>query len=316
MAANFYYPSNLSYHLYTQVLSGSDLCDTIIEVKDKEITCHAAVLSCVSDITKELLDLAPINGNGKKVLNFTSACSESMYCVLNYIYTGTESFNTSNVTRVLGTALLVGVRSLQGMCLNYIEVTRKGLLMQSTSKIGLIPPTTSKREPSGGNSDGEFDRWEDDRSSRHSGDLDQDSKTHLSLHRVIRIVKPHSACSSPRSDIEEIENIQNSSPQSVCDPLNEMKKELKNDRTPSFPAHARAHCGPIDAKKYCKDCNRGFATVGSYTRHLRMIHYKLRPLNCDVCGHAFYQRSDLKKHMQRQHQKENQNSSTSLTQNT
>ena len=58
-----------------------------------------------------------------------------------------------------------------------------------------------------------------------------------------------------------------------------------------------------DVKKYCAECNRSFATVGSYTRHLRMIHYKLRPLNCDICGHAFYQRSDLKKHVQRQHQR-------------
>ena len=61
----------------------------------------------------------------------------------------------------------------------------------------------------------------------------------------------------------------------------------------------------MNDKKYCRECNRSFATVGSYTRHLRMIHYKLRPLNCEVCGHAFYQRSDLKKHIQRQHQRSN-----------
>ena len=56
-----------------------------------------------------------------------------------------------------------------------------------------------------------------------------------------------------------------------------------------------------ELKKYCGDCKKSFATVGSYTRHLRMIHYKLKPLSCRVCRHAFYQRSDLKKHIQRQH---------------
>ena len=35
---------------------------------------------------------------------------------------------------------------------------------------------------------------------------DTETKTHQSLHRVLRIVKPHSACSSPHSEIEEIEN--------------------------------------------------------------------------------------------------------------
>ena len=61
-------------------------------------------------------------------------------------------------------------------------------------------------------------------------------------------------------------------------------------------------------RKYCNECKKGFATVGSYTRHLRMIHYKLKPLSCHVCHHAFYQRSDLKKHIQRQHPDEPQQS--------
>jgi len=176
--------------------------------------------------------------------------------------------------------------------------------MQSASQ--LLSPRVEKSKPevSGNCSDGDsnvsgdYDRW--DVSSRHSGELEQDSKTHLALHRVIRIAKPHSACSSPRSDIEEIENGENAQ-------INENKLE-KISKNPPFSVHTRG-CGPIDSKKYCKDCNRGFATVGSYTRHLRMIHYKLRPLNCDVCGHAFYQRSDLKKHIQRQHQKHQSDSS-------
>ena len=61
-----------------------------------------------------------------------------------------------------------------------------------------------------------------------------------------------------------------------------------------------------ELRKYCSDCKKTFATVGSYTRHLRMIHYKLKPLSCHVCHHAFYQRSDLKKHIQRQHPDEQQ----------
>jgi len=85
--------------------------------------------------------------------------------------------------------------------------------MQSASQ--LLSPRVEKSKPevSGNCSDGDsnvsgdYDRW--DVSSRHSGELEQDSKTHLALHRVIRIAKPHSACSSPRSDIEEIENGEN-----------------------------------------------------------------------------------------------------------
>ena len=91
MASNVYFPRNLGFHLYGQVLSNSPLCDTIIEVNEnKQIFCHAAIISCASDILKELLDLATVNQNGKKVLNFTSACSETMFCVLDYIYTGRE----------------------------------------------------------------------------------------------------------------------------------------------------------------------------------------------------------------------------------
>ena len=91
MASNVYFPRNLGFHLYGQVLSNSPLCDTIIEVNEnKQIFCHAAIISCASDILKELLDLATLNQNGKKVLNFTSACSETMFCVLDYIYTGRE----------------------------------------------------------------------------------------------------------------------------------------------------------------------------------------------------------------------------------
>ena len=85
-----YFPSNLSIHLYSQVLGGSPLCDVLIEVADRRIHCHAAVVACASEIFRELLELAPTENSGKKVISFSTACSESMYCVLNYIYTGAE----------------------------------------------------------------------------------------------------------------------------------------------------------------------------------------------------------------------------------
>ena len=85
-----YFPSNLSIHLYSQVLGGSPLCDVLIEVADRRIHCHAAVVACASEIFRELLELAPTDKSGKKVISFSTACSESMYCVLNYIYTGAE----------------------------------------------------------------------------------------------------------------------------------------------------------------------------------------------------------------------------------
>lgn len=91
MTSGVYFPNNLSIHLYSQVLAGSDLCDVIIEVANQRtIPCHAAVISCASDIIRELLELAQRDKNGKKVINISTACADSMFCVLNYIYTGTE----------------------------------------------------------------------------------------------------------------------------------------------------------------------------------------------------------------------------------
>ena len=73
------------------MLAGSDLCDTVIEVGGGlKIMCHAAVISCASEIVRELLDLARRDDRGKKILTFTSSCLESMHAVLNFIYTGTE----------------------------------------------------------------------------------------------------------------------------------------------------------------------------------------------------------------------------------
>lgn len=96
MTSGVYFPNNLSIHLYSQVLAGSDLCDVIIEVANQRtIPCHAAVISCASDIVRELLELAQRDKNGKKVIHFSTACSDSMLCVLNYIYTGTEVSNIS-----------------------------------------------------------------------------------------------------------------------------------------------------------------------------------------------------------------------------
>lgn len=334
MPSNVYFPRNLGFHLYGQVLSNSPLCDTIMQVgENKQIMCHAAIISCASDIIKELLDLSTVNQNGKKVLNFTSACSETMFCVLDYIYTGRETYNAANVTRVLTTALLVGCRTLQAMCLNFIEITRKQLIgmHNANSKNTMTPQNTNAGNPT-----------DEDSCSNPS--------THQPLHRVLRIAKspPTSSCASPRSDVEDIDTLDSpnnsdseqnatsvmSSPNSVNGhaqtllPLTmpsiipqTISNSYKNAIKMSNPfirqnQQMSANCmigntarqnptQPSDLKKYCKECNRSFATVGSYTRHLRMIHYKLRPLNCETCGHAFYQRSDLKKHIQRQHQRDN-----------
>lgn len=146
------------------------------------------------------------------------------------------------------------------------------------------------------------------KSSEESSDSTKTS--HVQVHSVLRIAQPvNSTSSAPALS-------PNSSPDRTTENVQEMMFK-RHQPPPPRPAHPYPFVGlnrtafdmrqmknkTQDVKKYCADCNRSFATVGSYTRHLRMIHYKLRPLNCEICGHAFYQRSDLKKHVQRQHQR-------------
>jgi len=108
---------------------------------------------------------------------------------------------------------------------------------------------------------------------------------HIHLHRVIRLAPDRNEVgqSPTNSDAETAE-----------DTTDEEGRQLAITQMPSRYKMS-------ELRKYCRECKKGFATVGSYTRHLRMIHYKLKPLACQVCSHAFYQRSDLKKHIQRQH---------------
>ena len=269
------------------------------------------------------------------------------------------------MTRVLATALLVGCRTMQAMCLNYIEITRKQLIGMHTannvaSKAISTPPKITIPDTNSADSN----------SNSSSGTEDSPDScptspttTHQPLHRVLRIAKtpPTSACASPRSDVDETDSHNDSHNSDAEQPSIPVSSALMPQvqmpvqmpalmpqhghlmtHTPTaqmkmasqFMRHSRlnpilnsrngntagAPQEPSDMKKYCKDCNRSFATVGSYTRHLRMIHYKLRPLTCDTCGHAFYQRSDLKKHIQRQHQRadntDNGNALKALTNST
>ena len=85
-----YFPSQLGLYLYSQVLSSSGMCDVTIETADQPINCHSAVISMASDLMKEMINLATANEKGVKTISFNNASSESIFCVLNYIYTGQE----------------------------------------------------------------------------------------------------------------------------------------------------------------------------------------------------------------------------------
>ena len=136
-------------------------------------------------------------------------------------------------------------------------------------------------------------------SGNESSHSTNNTKTsHVQVHSVLRIAQPV----TPPTTVNSL------SPQSSPDrEILPEEHKMHHPRPTPYPFMGyqmrQVENKAKDVKKYCAECNRSFATVGSYTRHLRMIHYKLRPLNCDICGHAFYQRSDLKKHVQRQHQR-------------
>ena len=158
-------------------------------------------------------------------------------------------------------------------------------------------------------------------------------KCHTRLHSVIRLAPSiGEGCPSPvGSDAEiEVDDSPSGSPEigplpprpAPLDSAHFLPRYASNAAAAAQIHHAVAQSASLathnatmcsarkysmsELRKYCSDCKKTFATVGSYTRHLRMIHYKLKPLSCHVCHHAFYQRSDLKKHIQRQHPDEQQ----------
>lgn len=221
-----------------------------------------------------------------------------------------QTFNAVNVTQVLHTALLVGCKTLQALCLNFIELTRKSVLIQKAKMLAHGAKAMSETKelvnsaPSSPKSSDE---------STHSA---MTKTSHVQVHSVLRIAQPV----TPPTSTNSVSTL--SSPDRCSTDLNDQAMGkmhvAHHHQQPPPPLPQCRPTGPYpfmgyqmrpleskakDVKKYCAECNRSFATVGSYTRHLRMIHYKLRPLNCDICGHAFYQRSDLKKHVQRQHQR-------------
>ena len=208
------------------------------------------------------------------------------------------------MTKVLHTALLVGCKTLQAVCLNFIEMTRKTVLIQ---KAKMMAQQKTPQEP-------KVHEVQSAPSSPKSSEESSDSTktSHVQVHSVLRIAQPVSSTSSAPALSP------NSSPDRTPENVQDLAVFKSHPQPPPpRPAHPYPFVGlnrtafdmrqmknkTQDVKKYCAECNRSFATVGSYTRHLRMIHYKLRPLNCEICGHAFYQRSDLKKHVQRQHQR-------------
>lgn len=137
---------------------------------------------------------------------------------------------------------------------------------------------------------------------QYKGEKDSTHNTevnHVPLHRVIRLAQPvngreqSTSYSNPTSDND--------------DDIDDAHRSRTANSKSQGVANGR-YINNSELRKYCNECKKGFATVGSYTRHLRMIHYKLKPLSCQVCHHAFYQRSDLKKHIQRQHPDEQQQS--------
>lgn len=94
-----YIPTHLGFLLYGQVLTQSDLCDTIIVVSNGEIRCHSCVISMTSDRIREWLKISGVR-DGKKILPMEAADLEAVYAVLKYIYTGNEvSQRFSNLIR-------------------------------------------------------------------------------------------------------------------------------------------------------------------------------------------------------------------------
>ncbi|XP_077302558.1 uncharacterized protein LOC143922967 isoform X2 [Arctopsyche grandis] len=49
----------------------------------------------------------------------------------------------------------------------------------------------------------------------------------------------------------------------------------------------------------CEMCETKFATKGALGTHIKVIHEKIRPYMCDLCGHSFSTKANLKEHSMR-----------------
>ena len=51
----------------------------------------------------------------------------------------------------------------------------------------------------------------------------------------------------------------------------------------------------------CIHCNKRFARNGTLQLHITTVHDGLKPHKCEVCGTAYGQKGDLKRHKLRAH---------------
>jgi len=296
-----YIPTHLGFLLYSQVITHSDLCDVVIVCGNGEVRCHSCVISMASEKIRQWLRIATLREN-KKIIIVEHAEMNAVIILLKYIYTGTEAFNEASVGEIIRVATIFECKNIIESCFAFL---RRRESLNSTGSLSDYDKSPVRLSPIDASEKGE--------------------KCHTKLHSVIRLAPSiGEGCQSPTSSDAEIE-VDDSS-------MGSPTRSLPPTSTPLSlnPGHFLPRYGPNAAqihhaqstalaaqrnvrqysmselRKYCSDCKKTFATVGSYTRHLRMIHYKLKPLSCHVCHHAFYQRSDLKKHIQRQHPDEQQ----------
>jgi len=256
-------PKHLGELMYRQCFGDHEYCDLVLRTKNGILFAHSSVISLASLIFKRLIREAQVIEN-KRIIDLSDCDMASIQAVMEYIYTGRENFPLENRAQILKLASFLECQGILKCLLGQIREQHFGTRQNQPSPDSGHQSPEIKMEP-------------------------QEDPGHVTLHRVIRLAQPnqsegHGFCNSSAY----------SSP-----PHSEEDEDNSEERTKSDPDDIKQN--EIDSRKYCKECKKSFATVGSYTRHLRMIHFKLKPLACAVCRHAFYQRSDLKKHVLRQH---------------
>ena len=264
---------NVGMVLYSQILTRSELCDMVILGADGDIYCHSSIVATRSERIRKYLVPGPVQNRAKLIFNLKSVATGPILSILKYIYTGDKTFGpfTLEVLKIApmfecNELLVAALPQLAQNAFVKKEEEKEEAEVEEIDVVGL----------------GEHKHADNCCKAAFNSKATFNPSTalatfanasHVPLHRVIRLSKP--------SANEELKRLQT---------RRDLAK-ISKDRIKEL-------------RRYCFQCDKTFATVGSCTRHFKMIHFKMKPLACYVCGHSFYQKSDLKKHLIRTHKED------------